>query len=152
IRGIINLIQNPGSGNTVWRLAVFGLAIIALVIVKQAIDSTRNYQMAVLDAKVTFRLRGKLFDKLLSLSLSELGEMKSGGITSRLAGDVDNVGGLVQQAIISPGVAGMRIIIFAGLLFWMSWRLALTAAIAFPPLAAISFLWLRRVRPIYRSI
>ena len=134
------------------RLNVFGGLIIGLLLVKQAIDSFRSYRTAVLNAKVIFRLRQRLFGRLLGLPLGGLSEMKSGGIVSRLSSDVDAVSGLVQMALISPGVAAIRVVLTVAILFALSWRLAVAAMIMIPPMALISFLWLRRVRPIYRSI
>jgi ATP-binding cassette, subfamily B, bacterial len=134
------------------RLNLFGGAVVVLLVLKEAVDTYRNYRTAVLNSKVVFRLRQKLFDKLLALPLGALGEMKSGGIVSRLSGDVDAVSGLVQMALISPGVAIIRIVLTAGILMALSWRLAIAAGIMLPPLAAMSFLWTRRVRPIYRSL
>src|SRR5581483_6598123 len=58
----------------------------------------------------------------------------------------------VQMAIISPAVAALRILLTVAILFALSWRLALAAMITVPPMALISFLWLRRIRPIYRSV
>jgi ATP-binding cassette subfamily B protein/subfamily B ATP-binding cassette protein MsbA len=153
IRAAINL---PGStlseDQKLRQLMLLGVGTCLLLLVKQAIETLRSYRTATLNAKVTFRLRGRLFEKVLSLPLSTLGEMKSGGIVARLSGDVDSVSGLVQQAIISPGVAGIRIILGVIIIFWMIWRLGLAALIILPPMAVLSFLWIRRVRPIYRSI
>jgi ATP-binding cassette subfamily B protein/subfamily B ATP-binding cassette protein MsbA len=136
----------------VHRLHALGLSIVGILVVKQAIEMWRGYRTAVLNAKVIFRLREKLFEKVLSLPLGTLGEMKSGGIVARLSGDVDNVSGLIQQALISPAVAILRVILAVGILFWLSWQLAAASAVLLPPLAIISFVWLHRVRPVYRSI
>lgn len=133
-------------------LNVFGGLILGVLLVKQIVDSIRSYRTSVLNANVVFRLRRRLYERLLELPLGALGEMKSGGIVSRLSGDVDSVSGLVQMAIISPSVAGLRIGLTVVILFALSWRLALGAMVIVPPMALISFLWLRRVRPIYRSI
>jgi ATP-binding cassette subfamily B protein/subfamily B ATP-binding cassette protein MsbA len=56
------------------------------------------------------------------------------------------------MALISPGVALIRVVLTACILFALSWRLAVAASVMLPPLAALSFLWTRRVRPIYRSL
>ena len=133
-------------------LNLLAALIILVVVLKQATDTLRSYRTSVLNAKVIFTLRRRLYERLLSLSLGTLGEMKSGGIVSRLSGDVNTVTGLVQMALISPAVAAMRIVLTVGILFILSWRLALGATVIVPPMALISFLWLRRVRPIYRSI
>ena len=47
-------------------------------------------------------LRRSLFDRLLHLPLPKLWDMKTGGILSRLTGDVDTTTGLLQMAIVSP--------------------------------------------------
>jgi ATP-binding cassette subfamily B protein/subfamily B ATP-binding cassette protein MsbA len=78
--------------------------------------------------------------------------MKAGGITSRLSGDIDSVSGLVQMAIISPGVALIRVLLTCIILLFLSWRLALMAAIGLPFMAFASYGFLRLVRPIYRSM
>ncbi len=133
------------------NLKLFGGVIIALLVLKQALDSLRSYRTSVLNSKVIFRLRQRLYERLLGLSLTELSEMKSGGIVSRLSNDVDSVTGLVQLALISPAVALIRVVLTLVILFALSWRLAVGAMVMIPPLALMSFLWLRRVRPIYRS-
>jgi len=134
------------------RLNRMGLLILVVLLVKQTIDSTRSYRTSVLNANVVFRLRRQLFDRLLSLPLGVIGELKTGGIISRLSGDVDSVSGLVQMAIISPAVAGIRVLLTISILFVLSWRLALAAMFMVPLMATISILWLRKVRPIYRSM
>jgi ATP-binding cassette subfamily B protein/subfamily B ATP-binding cassette protein MsbA len=133
-------------------LNLFGAAVVVVLIAKQLIDTTRSYQSATLNARMIFRLRKKLFARLLGLPLSELSEMKSGGITSRLSGDIDSVNDLVNLALISPAIAAVRVLLTITIIFWLSPRLAMTSLIFLPPLAAISFVWLKRVRPIYRSM
>src|SRR3954467_1938669 len=104
-----------------------------MLVLKQALDSLRSFRRPVLNAKVIFRLRKRLFEKLLGLPLGELSEMKSGGITSRLSGDVDSVSGLVQMAIISPGVALIRVVLTVAILVYLSTKLALAAMFILPP-------------------
>src|SRR5687768_8195880 len=128
-----------------------GGVIVAVLLVKQVLDTTRSLRTAWLDAKVTIRLRRRLFNKFLGLPLGKLSDFKSGGIVSRLSSDVDAITGLVQMALISPTVAAIRLILTFSILLWMSWRLAVGSLIMLPPLAILSFLWLRKVRPVYRS-
>ncbi|HEV8379641.1 MAG TPA: ABC transporter ATP-binding protein [Tepidisphaeraceae bacterium] len=132
-------------------LGTFGLVLIALLLLKQVIDSTRSYRTDIFDSKLTVRLRRRLFERLLSLSLGDLAELKSGGIVSRLSSDVDSVSGFIQMALLSPGVALVRIVLTVAVLFYLNPRLAAAALLLIPPLAFISIIWVRRVRPIYRS-
>ena len=150
ISGIINGLTAGGANTSARNLNGLAGGVIALLLCKQAIDTTRSYRTSVLNAKVIFRLRGRLFGRLLTLPLGDLGELKTGGIVSRLSSDVDAVSGLVQSAVISPAVALLRVVLTVGVLLYLSWRLAVAALIFLPPIALASLLWSRRVRPIYR--
>ena len=153
IKRLIDLLPAPvPAADKFHRLNLYGGAIVVLLLLKQTIDSVRDQRMFVLNAQVIFRLRKRLFDKLLGLSLGELSDMKSGGITSRLSGDVDSVTGLVQSAVISPGVAIIRIVFTIAILFVLSPKLALYSLLLLPPLGVASYLWTRKVRPVYRSM
>lgn len=152
IKGIMDQLQGGPGGSAMAKVNRYGLMIVSILLVKQALESIRNYRTAQLNAKVVFRLRRRLYERLLGLPLTELSEMKSGGITSRLASDVDNVTGLVQMAIISPGVAAMRIVLTLSILMWLSWRMAVGALVVIPPMAVLSFFWLRGVKPLYKSM
>ena len=123
-----------------------------LILAMQSIDTVRVYLMAVLNAKVIFRLRQRLFDRFLRLPLSELSDLKSGGIVSRLSQDTDKVTGLVQMALITPGVASIRVVLTVGVLFVLSWQMATVATLMIPPIVLINLIWIRKVRPIYRGM
>jgi ATP-binding cassette subfamily B protein/subfamily B ATP-binding cassette protein MsbA len=147
IKGIINGLVPGHAAAPLNRLAA---GVIVLLLGKQCIDTFRSYRTQVLNAKVIFRLRGRLYAKLLGLPLGELGELKTGGIVSRLSSDVDAVSGLVQSAVISPSVAVLRVVLTMAIMIKLSWQLAVAALILLPPIAVASVLWSRRVRPIYR--
>src|SRR5205814_6551705 len=98
IKGVIDLLPKQiDIATKKHRLNLLGGSIVILLVLKQASDSWRSYLTTVLNAKVIFKLRKRLYEKLLGLPLSALADMKSGGITSRLSGDVDSVSGLVQM-------------------------------------------------------
>src|SRR4029450_3155332 len=86
------------------------------------------------------------------LPLPKLWDMKTGGILSRLTGDVDTTTGLLQMAIGSPSISLVRLVIAVLVLMLLNWRLALTALAVIPGIMVMSFAFSRRIRPIYRSI
>src|SRR5438034_693306 len=88
----------------------------------------------------------------LRLPLPKLWDMKTGGILSRLTGDVETTTGLLQMAIVSPAVSLIRLAVAVTVLLALNWRLALTALAIVPAAMLISFIAARRVRPIYRSL
>jgi ATP-binding cassette subfamily B protein/subfamily B ATP-binding cassette protein MsbA len=97
-------------------------------------------------------LRRSLFERLLHLPLQKLWDFKTGGILSRLTGDVDTTTGLLQLAVVSPTLSVIRLAIAVAVLLTLNWRLALTALAIIPCLVVLSLIFARRVRPIYRSV
>ncbi|MGH7180219.1 MAG: ABC transporter ATP-binding protein [Tepidisphaeraceae bacterium] len=151
VRQVINSVLVP-DGAGIRRLQWLGLVTLGLILLKQSVDSFRSYRVSVLNSKITFKLRRRLFGKLMQLALGQIADMKTGGIVSRLSGDVDSVGGLVQMAIISPAVAIIRVMLTVLILLWLSWQLSVAALVALPFMGVASYLYIRKVRPIYRSI
>ena len=84
-------------------------------------------------------LRRSLFERLLHLPLPKLWDMKTGGILSRLTGDVDTTTGLLQMAIVSPRISIIRLVIAVAVLLTLNWRLALTALAIIPGAMLMSF-------------
>ncbi len=78
--------------------------------------------------------------------------MKTGGILSRLTGDVDTTTGLMQMALVSPSISVVRLLIAVVVLVSLNWRLALMALAIIPGAMLISFTAARRIRPIYRAV
>src|SRR3989442_5555113 len=97
-------------------------------------------------------LRRSLLGGLLHLPLSKLWDMKTGGILSRLTGDVETTTGLLQMALVSPVVSLIRLAVAISVLLVLNWRLALTAMAIVPGAMLISFAAARRIRPICRSM
>jgi len=133
------------------RLNAAGAVFLAVVVVSDLAGALRDYRQRRLNATVMLSLRRALFDRLLHLPLPKLWDMKTGGILSRLTGDVETTTGLMQMAIVSPSVSILRLVIAVGLLMMLNWRLALTALAIVPGIMAISFVAAQRIRPIYRS-
>lgn len=140
------------SAERLLRLNTAGALFLLLIIASNLLDAFKGYRQRLLNTAVMLTLRRKLFDKLLHLPLPRLWEMKTGGILSRMSGDVDTTTGLLQLALVSPAVSVIRLIIAVSILMAINWRLALTALAILPGIVLISFVSARRIRPIYRSL
>src|SRR5437660_5126669 len=134
------------------RLNLAGAAFVAVVIGSNLTGAWRDYRQRLLNTRVMLSLRRSLFDRLLHLPLPRLWDMKTGGILSRLTGDVETTTGLLQMAVVSPLLSLLRLGIAVGILVVVNWRLALTALAIVPGIMALSLTFARRIRPIYRSI
>jgi ATP-binding cassette, subfamily B, bacterial len=134
------------------RLNFAGALFLGLIVVSNLLGAFKDYRQRLLNTKVMLSLRRSLFERLLHLPLPKLWEMKTGGILSRLTGDVDTTTGLLQMAVVSPSVSIIRLCIAVVVLMLLNWRLALTAMAIIPGVMLISFISARRIRPIYRSL
>ena len=56
------------------------------------------------------------------------------------------------MAVVSPSISVIRLIIAVVVLMALNWRLALTALAIIPGVMLMSFVFARRIRPIYRSV
>jgi ATP-binding cassette, subfamily B, bacterial len=134
------------------RLNVVGAAFLAVIITSSLLNALKDYRQRLLNVRVMLSLRRALFERLLHLPLPKLWDMKTGGILSRLTGDIDTTTGLLQMAVVSPSISIIRLIIAVVVLMSLNWRLALTALAIIPGVMVASFIFARRVRPIYRSV
>ena len=133
-------------------LNIAGGTFLTVVIVTALINVAKDYRQRLLNIKVMLTLRRALFDRFLNLPLPKLWDMKTGGILSRLTGDVDTTTGLLQMAVVSPALSVIRLLIAIGILMSLNWRLAVTAMAIIPGAMLMSFAFSRRIRPIYRSV
>jgi ATP-binding cassette subfamily B protein/subfamily B ATP-binding cassette protein MsbA len=134
------------------KLNFAGALFLGLIVGSNLLGAFKDYRQRLLNTKVMLSLRRALFERLLHLPLPTLWEMKTGGILSRITGDVDTTTGLLQLAIVSPAVSVIRLIVAVVVLMLLNWRLALTALAILPGIMLISFISARRIRPIYRSL
>ena len=149
-RVLLNTRLDPAAR---WRqLNLAGALFLILVIASNLANALKEYRQRLLNTRVMLSLRRSLFERLLHLPLPKLWDMKTGGILSRLTGDVDTTTGLLQLAIVSPSVSIIRLVIAVIVLTSLNWRLALTALAIIPGVMLISFIAAKRVRPIYRSV
>jgi ATP-binding cassette, subfamily B, bacterial len=145
------LVSDMEAAQRLGRLHLAGAVFLAVIVVSNVLGVVRDYRQRVLNEQVKLSLRTALFDRLVKLPLPKLWDMKTGGILSRLTGDVDTTSGLLQMAIVSPAISTVRLLIAIVILMTLNWRLALTAMAVIPGAMLASFVWARRVRPIYRS-
>ncbi len=146
------LTNDPDPAARLSRLHLAGATFLAVVVLSRAASVLKDYRQRLLNTRVMLSLRRALFDRLLHLPLPKLWDMKTGGLLSRLTGDVDTTTGLLQMAVVSPALSAVRLAIAVGVLLTLNWRLALTALAVVPGAVLISLASARRIRPIYRAV
>ena len=140
------------SAQRLTRLHLAGAAFLTVIVVSALINVLKDYRQRSLNYRVMLSLRRALFERMLHLPLPKLWEMKTGGILSRLTGDVDTTSGLLQMAIVSPAISVIRLVIAIGVLMSLNWRLAIMALAVIPGAMLMSFTFTKRIRPIYRVV
>jgi ATP-binding cassette subfamily B protein len=133
-------------------LSLAGAAFLSVILLSAGVGVLKDYRQRLLNVRVMMTLRRALFDRMLHLPLPRVWDMKTGGILSRLTGDVDTTTGLLQMAIISPSISVLRLLMGIGILLKLNWQLALMALAVIPGAMLMSFASARRIRPIYRSV
>jgi subfamily B ATP-binding cassette protein MsbA len=127
------------------------LGLIAVLLVRAAIDGVRGYVMTWTGERVIFDLRMEIVRHLQSLSLSFFTKRKTGELMSHVTSDATLVHGVITQTIIS--VLGQVMTLVGGVvvIFLMNWRLALLTLVVAPPIGLIGQFLGRRIRTISRE-
>lgn len=146
------LLANLPLPDKFFRLNAAGAAFLLLVLLSALITVAKDYTQRILNVKVILALRRAIFDRFMHLPLPTLWNMKTGGLLSRLSGDVETTSGLLQMAIISPSISVVKLLMAMGVLVSLNWRLALTALAVIPGAMFMSFTFAKRIRPIYRVV
>jgi len=141
-----------GSTSRLRMLHLAGVGVLLIVIIQQSIEAVRTYRINLLNLKVLRKLQQRLFDHLLRLPIHEVQAMKTGGIVTRVTSDVDDVSGLLQMAIITPGIAAFRVVATMVVLVSIQWRMAVVAVAILIPIILINLRWIRKLKPLHRSI
>ncbi|HEX5045705.1 MAG TPA: ABC transporter ATP-binding protein [Gammaproteobacteria bacterium] len=139
------------STRVLW-LNLAGGTFLTVITLRSGVNIFRDYRQRLVNTRVMLSLRRSLYARLVRLPLAKLHEMKTGGILSRLTGDIDTTTGLLQMAIVSPSLSAVRLLIAMIVLFALNWKLALVALAIVPGAVLMSFVSAKRIRPIYRAV
>jgi ATP-binding cassette subfamily B protein/subfamily B ATP-binding cassette protein MsbA len=151
---IDHVINNPRldvSERVKW-LVVAALGMGGVLLVNSGLSWLRALKTQLVTSRLQATLRHRLYQQMLHLPLAELQELRTGGLLSRLATDVDNTAQLVQLALLGPALALLRLAVTLSIIFALNWRIASAVTLAVPPILFVQALWARRMRGIWRSI
>ncbi len=127
-------------------------AFIGITLLVGALGFLGAYLGAWIGENFLHRMRTRVFAHLHTLSVSFFDRRRLGDILSRLTGDVGAIEAVVLSGVIGLISNVLKIFVFAGVLFFLDWRLALASLIAVPVfwLAARSFA--RRIKIASREV
>jgi subfamily B ATP-binding cassette protein MsbA len=127
------------------------LGLIAVLLVRAAVDGLRGYVMTWTGEKVIFDLRMEIVRHLQSLSLSFFTRRKTGELMSHVTSDATLVHGVITQTIITVLQQVLTLVGGLVVIFLMNWRLALLTLVVAPPIGLIGQFLGRKIRAISRE-
>ena len=109
-------------------------AMTLLPVVDVGLGLVRNYARASVGEAVTRRLRTDLFNHLIHGRLDDIEHTKLGHLVTVLTRSCSSVGEVfVAQTVVLSIYHSMLIVVTAGIMFTLNWKLALITLLVFPP-------------------
>ncbi|HEY1971538.1 MAG TPA: ABC transporter ATP-binding protein [Pseudonocardia sp.] len=125
------------------RLALAYAAITAL---GGAVDFSNQYLAAWNGEHFLYRIRNRVFAHLHTLSANFFDRRRLGDVLSRLTADVGAIESLVLSGLVSAFSAVFQTLLFAAVLVYLDWQLALVSFLVVPPFWLVSRVFVRRIK------
>jgi ATP-binding cassette, subfamily B, bacterial MsbA len=122
-----------GSPEVVLRVTI--LSIVGTIVVKNVTGYIATCLNAQVEANVARDLRCDLHDHLMRVQLGFFSSTRSGRLVNAMFADVDQAKTLVQSGLQVAVRNGMVLVVYAVILFSLSWRLAVLTFILMPAAA-----------------
>ena len=127
----------PGAGIDYTRLGQILTVVLGLYVGSGLLNWLQGWLLNRVTVKVLYRLRAQVEDKVHRLPLSYFDTVQRGELLSRLTNDVDNVTNTLQQSLSGALTAILTVVGVLGMMFSISWKLALVALIMFPLMGVV---------------
>ena len=127
----------PGAGIDYTRLGRILTVVLGLYVGSGLLNWLEGWLINRITIKALYRLRAQVEDKVHRLPLSYFDTVQRGELLSRLTNDVDNVTNTLQQSLSGALTAILTVVGVLGMMFSISWKLALVALIMFPLMGVV---------------
>ena len=145
-------IDDAIDGGDTSLLAPYLGAILAVAAVRFGVNFTRRYATARIGIYVEARLRSLLYEAYLSYPRAFYDRHATGEVISRATNDIYPVRYFIGWGVVQAIQSVMMLVGAAIVLTVVNWQLALTAAVAMPPIAVLAYFFAHRVFPISREV
>jgi ABC-type multidrug transport system fused ATPase/permease subunit len=127
-------------------------AFVGITLLVGLLSFVGQYLGAWIGENFLHRMRTRVFAHLHTLSVSFFDRRRLGDIISRLTGDVAAIESVVLSGVIGIIANALKIVVFAGVLFYLDWRLALASLIAVPVFWTTARIFARRIKTASREV
>src|SRR6185436_11507408 len=121
------------------NLFVWSGAIVGAVLVTQTLGGARLHLLTGLGTRVARDLRHKVYEHLHGLSLRFFAKRRTGSLITRVTNDTDRLWDFIVFGSVNMIRDVLMIVVFAGVMFYFNWRLAIAALAPVPPLAMLTY-------------
>ena len=122
----------PGQGIDFGAVAHVLLIVLAIYVGSSLLMWASSYLLAGVVQRTMYRLREDVEAKLGRLPLAYFDGQPRGELLSRVTNDIDNVAMSLQQTLSQLLSSLLTVIAVLGMMFWISWVLALIALVTVP--------------------
>ncbi len=129
-------VTGPTRRDTLFNLCML---IFMIGVISNIFGYVQGFFMAYVQESVIRDFRNRLFDKYQELSLSFFHHRRTGHLISRVTNDVVVLNSAVDLGFNSLVADSLTVILLAGFLVLLSWKLTLLAAVVLP--LVFSFIW-----------
>jgi len=127
-------------------------AIVVVASLRFLVNFTRRFATARIGITVEARLRSMLYDAYLRYPRAFYDRHATGEVISRATNDIYPVRYFIGWGVVQAIQSVLMLIGAAIVLTVVNWQLALTAAVAMPPIAVLAYFFAHRVFPISREV
>ncbi|MBV8993975.1 MAG: ABC transporter ATP-binding protein [Pseudonocardiales bacterium] len=127
-------------------------AFVGITLLVGALGFFGTYLGAWIGENFLHRMRTRVFAHLHTLSVSFFDRRPLGDLLSRLIGDVAAIESVVLSGVIGLIANVFKILVFATVLFFLDWRLALASLIAVPVFWLTARIFARRIKIASREV
>ncbi len=133
-------------------LVPYLVAIALVAVLRFGINFTRRYATARIGIRVEARLRSMLYGAYLTYPRAFYDRHATGEVISRATNDIYPVRYFIGWGVVQAIQSVLMLVGAAVVLTVVNPRLALTAAVAMPPIAVLAYFFAHRVFPISREV
>jgi ATP-binding cassette, subfamily B, bacterial len=134
------------------RLVPYLVAIVIVAVLRFGVNFSRRYATSRIGIAVEARLRSMLYDAYLRYPRAFYDRHATGEVISRATNDIYPVRYFVGWGVVQALQSMMMLVGAAIVLVAVNPVLALTAALAMPPIAVLTYMFAHRVFPISREV
>jgi ATP-binding cassette subfamily B protein len=128
------------------------IAYVAISVVIGVVEFADDYLTAWIGENFLHQLRTRVFTHLQTLSVNFFDRRPLGDTLSRLTGDVSAIENLVLSGVTDTAAQVIKIGLFAGVLFYLSWQLALVSVITVPVFWLAARFFSQRIKTASREV